>query len=76
MTSVERVNEYTMLTKEKEYYKEDDPPEDWPKHGHIEFRDVSFAHADQLPDVLKSIKCDIRAHEKVIYYLPYISSLK
>ena len=69
MTSVERVNEYTKLAKEKEFYKKDDPPEEWPKLGNIEFKDVSFAHADHLPVVLKSINCNIRAYEKVVNYI-------
>ncbi|EDV27233.1 uncharacterized protein TRIADDRAFT_54972 [Trichoplax adhaerens] len=65
MTSVERVKEYTKLPKEKDYYKISDLSSDWPKFGKIEFKDVSFAHADHLPYVLKSISCKIKPFEKV-----------
>lgn len=66
MTSVERVDDYTKLPKESEFYKDIDPPTDWPKFGAIKFKNVSFAHYKNLPNVLKSITCEIETFEKVI----------
>ncbi|EDV27235.1 uncharacterized protein TRIADDRAFT_22762, partial [Trichoplax adhaerens] len=65
MTSVERVDEYTKLPKEKEFYQKDDPKSEWPKFGRIKFEDVSFAHSEHLPLVLKSISCEIKQYEKI-----------
>jgi ABC-type multidrug transport system fused ATPase/permease subunit len=62
---VERVNEYILL--ESENLKEGilKPFESWPENGHVEFKNVSFAYADQLPNVLKNVSFKIQPRQKV-----------
>lgn len=64
MTSVERIIEYSNIENEE---KNIDPkkPEDWPKTGSIEFRDVSYAYDKNLPNVLKNLSLSIESGEKV-----------
>ncbi|KGK34999.1 hypothetical protein JL09_g5852 [Pichia kudriavzevii] len=65
--SVERVNHYAFdLIQEAPYeIPENDPAEDWPQHGKIEFKDVSMRYRPELPFVLKNINLSVREQEKI-----------
>lgn len=64
MTSLERIKEYTMLEAEK-LESEKKPDADWPKAGHIEFKNVSFRYDKTLPPVLEDLNFSIRSGEKI-----------
>ena len=65
MTSVERVVEYSELEPEAARHTEKRPPDDWPSKGAIRFDNMSFAHAVNLPFILKGVTADIKPNEKV-----------
>lgn len=66
MTSVERVQQYYKVTPEADDEKPDQqPPPDWPKYGVITFDNASLAYYDGGPNVLKKIRLNIKAQEKV-----------
>ncbi|KAJ2999430.1 hypothetical protein HDV02_002915 [Globomyces sp. JEL0801] len=66
MNSVERVEEYTDIDQEPPMIIESRrPAPNWPDRGTVEVRDVSIRYAPELPDVLKKVSFDIKAHEKV-----------
>ena len=65
MTSVERVLEYCELESEAPPETDLKPPNDWPQRGSIRLKNMSFAYAKGLPDVLHDITCHIKSSEKV-----------
>lgn len=67
MISVERIVEYSNLEQER-------PPEqpfgeelcqNWPKNGHIEFRELYLSYSDVDPPVLRDLNFMVQANEKV-----------
>lgn len=64
MTSVERVQEYTDLTKEEDNTTYE-PPMSWPLKGEIEFSDISLRYFPDDPPVLKNLSFLIKANEKI-----------
>ncbi|KAL3283218.1 hypothetical protein HHI36_006367 [Cryptolaemus montrouzieri] len=64
MTSVERVVEYTEVEKEPTLNKSE-PPEKWPEHGKIEFRNVSLKYSPSAPYVLKNLSFTVLPMEKI-----------
>ena len=65
MTSVERVLEYCELESEAPSITDVRPPSDWPQRGSIRLKNMSFAYAEGLPNVLHNITCHIKSTEKV-----------
>ncbi|KAI4485478.1 hypothetical protein M0804_006983 [Polistes exclamans] len=67
MTSVERVLEYSHLKEEP--MLESNPkcksPKDWPKHGHVEFKNVKLKYGPMEPYILKDITFTIIPKEKI-----------
>ncbi|CAG9827192.1 unnamed protein product [Diabrotica balteata] len=63
MTSVERVQEYTDLTKEIE--EGVDPPKTWPERGQIVFNKLSLGYSNTLPLVLKNLSFIVNPKEKI-----------
>ncbi|EDV26685.1 uncharacterized protein TRIADDRAFT_22415, partial [Trichoplax adhaerens] len=64
MTSVERIKEYSEISPEDEALKAK-LPKNWPVHGRILFKNLSFRHHESLPYVLHNINCAIEAGEKI-----------
>ncbi|KAM0814687.1 putative ATP-binding cassette transporter abc1 [Seiridium cardinale] len=76
MQSFHRVREYALVEPEEkpsEYkesgaYTDDDTlamPEDWPKTGEVEFRDVTIKYDAEGPEILKNINLKFAAGERV-----------
>ena len=68
--SVERVCEYAYdLEHEGSDDKNDDktvkPPENWPKEGKIEFKEMCFRYKPEMPLVLKNISLNIDPGSKI-----------
>lgn len=62
MTSVERVDEYTILKQEK---KDGAVIENWPTKGGIRFQNVDLCYEGCRTSVLKGISFDVKPQEKV-----------
>ncbi|XP_049854965.1 ATP-binding cassette sub-family C member 4-like [Schistocerca gregaria] len=67
MTSVERVLQYNNIDKEPSFESEPGrkPPPTWPQHGAVRFEGVSLRYAVAEPPVLKNLKFEIEAGQKV-----------
>lgn len=65
MTSVERVLNYTNIESEPGYSTDTVPDESWPTVGSLTLHDLSLAYFKDAPAVLKSIKMNVVAKEKV-----------
>lgn len=65
ITSIERIQEYCDdIPAEKEWQTED-PSENWPSSGRIQFVDWSVKYRKELDYVLKCIRIDIQSGEKI-----------
>ena len=65
MTSVERILEYIRLPKEPLSEGTIKAVAEWPKKGHVEFRDVWLRYDEKLTHVLKGLSVEIDPSEKV-----------
>ncbi|KAL5632055.1 hypothetical protein ACGC1H_000172 [Rhizoctonia solani] len=69
MNSVERLLQYTSsgdIPQEKPYVLIDKaPPNTWPSHGAIEFRDLVMSYRPGLPPVLRGVSLSVRGGEKI-----------
>lgn len=66
MTSVERITEYINLKSEETSQQQcNELPEQWPKNGLIEFKDVSLKYSASGNFMLKSLNITINSGEKV-----------
>lgn len=64
--SVERILEYTKLTREGEtIVKEYRPDDNWPQNGNIEFKNYSTRYRETLDPVLKHISFKVKPSEKI-----------
>ncbi|PNW79862.1 hypothetical protein CHLRE_08g369720v5 [Chlamydomonas reinhardtii] len=63
MTSVERLLAYTQLDSEPLRVAEGggQPPQGWPRSGHLQFEDVSAAYQPGLPPVLRGVTFSVSA---------------
>ncbi|CAG9840924.1 unnamed protein product [Diabrotica balteata] len=64
MTSVERVQEYADLPKEKDEIKKEPPP-NWPSLGHMKFENMSLRYSEDSPYVLKNLNFEIKPKQKI-----------
>ena len=65
MVSVERVMTYTQLEPEPGYTRNIHPPNDWPRLGSIQLKNVSLRYYPGAPTVLNNLNFTIKAGEKV-----------
>lgn len=66
MSSVERIDEFSVLPSEAASHLPDsDPPPSWPHGGAIDFSDCVLRYRPELEVVLKGVSASIRAGEKV-----------
>lgn len=66
MNSVERVEEYSRTEQEPPAIVEENrPPENWPQHGSIVFKDLSVRYDKDLPLVLKNVSFAVNPKEKI-----------
>lgn len=65
MNAVERVLVYSDLPAEGERSTKNDPPQDWPQRGEIDFKNVELGYREDLPLVLKQVSFSVKAGEKV-----------
>lgn len=65
MVSAERLNEYIVMQREAEHYREGGPPANWPPNGKIVFSNVSMRYREGLPLVLKGVSAEICGREKI-----------
>lgn len=66
IVAVERVKEYSKTETEAPWVVEGSrPPEGWPPHGEVEFRDYSVRYRPGLDLVLKKLSVHVRGGEKV-----------
>jgi len=65
LNSLERVSEYTELTKEAASNMPDDPEKGWLTQGRIEFKDVVMAYREGLPPVLNGVNFTIEGGKKI-----------
>ncbi|CAH0557528.1 unnamed protein product [Brassicogethes aeneus] len=62
MTSMERVMEYTEIKAEN---ASGQSPQDWPKHGAVQFKKVSLKYFNTHEAVLKGLSIEVKAGEKI-----------
>ncbi|XP_056645134.1 ATP-binding cassette sub-family C member 4-like [Diorhabda sublineata] len=65
MVSVERVLQYTKLTKEGPFESKKKPPREWPEKGKIIFKNTFLRYALELPPVLKNLNIEVNSAEKI-----------
>ena len=66
IVSVERLQEYADVTKEKEVVVHSNrPAHDWPRHGSVTFNNYQTRYRPGLDMVLKGVSCWIRHGQKV-----------
>lgn len=65
MTAVERLLEYQQLESEKEPKTPKQLPKEWPQHGCIEFKNVSFRYSDGEDPVLRDLLFTVKPNEKI-----------
>ncbi|KAK9869791.1 hypothetical protein WA026_003523 [Henosepilachna vigintioctopunctata] len=65
MTSTERVVEYKSITTEPERPHVISLPENWPKEGKLQFKNVSLKYNETGPYVLKNISFTVEPGEKI-----------
>ncbi|KAH7339705.1 P-loop containing nucleoside triphosphate hydrolase protein [Rhizoctonia solani] len=65
MNTVERIVHYRNLEQEPPATLPDDPPQDWPQRGGIDFRNVALRYRDGLPLVLDGLTFDVKPGERV-----------
>ena len=65
MTSVERVMAYTNLDAEPGYNTQTLPPINWPRNGHVRFRNVVLRYYPGGPQVLKNLSFEIQGKTKL-----------
>ncbi|KAK7044499.1 multidrug resistance-associated ABC transporter protein [Favolaschia claudopus] len=65
MVALERVKEYSELTREASEFTEPRPPASWPSTGTVRCEDLVIRYAPELPPVLHGLTFDIRPGEKV-----------
>ncbi|XP_041482839.1 multidrug resistance-associated protein 5-like isoform X2 [Lytechinus variegatus] len=65
--SAERILEYNRSLEDEgpEVVPDNRPPKDWPSEGAIRFDSYRMRYREELPLVLKNVKCKIRAGEKI-----------
>ncbi|KAJ6577627.1 multidrug resistance-associated ABC transporter [Mycena capillaripes] len=66
MVALERVKEYSELTREAPEFLEPRPPASWPSTGAIHCEDLVIRYAPELPPVLHSLTFDINPGEKLL----------
>ncbi|QRW21569.1 ABC transporter transmembrane region [Rhizoctonia solani] len=65
MNTVERIVHYRNLEQEPPAKLPDDPPQEWPQQGGIDFRNVALRYRDGLPLVLDGLTFDVKPGERV-----------
>jgi ATP-binding cassette subfamily C (CFTR/MRP) protein 1 len=66
MSSVERIEEFSVLPSEAAAYLPDvDPPAAWPKRGGIKFDNIVLRYRPDLDVVLRGVSAEIRGGEKI-----------
>ena len=65
MTSVERVLTYTNIEPEPGYNIKTLPPINWPRNGHVSFRNVILRYYPGGPQVLKNLNFEIQGKTKL-----------
>ena len=65
MTSTERVIAYTNLEKEPGYEIETLPPINWPRNGHVIFKNVALTYYPGGPQVLRNVNFEIQGNTKL-----------
>ncbi|EJC98304.1 multidrug resistance-associated ABC transporter [Fomitiporia mediterranea MF3/22] len=65
MVAVERVKEYSELSKEGPEFVEPRPPASWPSKGSIECEKLVIRYAPDLPDVLHDLNFKVNPGEKI-----------
>ncbi|CAE6417184.1 unnamed protein product [Rhizoctonia solani] len=65
MNTVERIVHYRNLEQEPPAKLPDDPPQEWPQQGGINFRNVALRYRDGLPLVLDGLTFDVKPGERV-----------
>lgn len=65
MNSVERIRQYSKLTSEGPFEREDTKPDaTWPSQGHIVLEDLTVEYKKDIP-VLHNLNCEFKPKEKV-----------
>ncbi|KAF8888603.1 P-loop containing nucleoside triphosphate hydrolase protein [Infundibulicybe gibba] len=65
MVALERVKEYSELTREPPEFTEVRPPASWPHSGAIKCENFVIRYSPELPDVLHNLNFEIQPGEKV-----------
>jgi len=66
IVAVERIKEYSMLTREADWIVPSHrPPEEWPHQGKIEIENFELRYRENLPRTLKNLSCFIGKEEKI-----------
>ncbi len=71
VVAVERIDEYTSINSEADWFSANKPPEDWPQNGSLQFVEYATRYRPGLDLVLKGIDLNIQKGEKVKTSLTY-----
>ena len=67
MTSAERIDEYSYIPSESNFYKgESEPPINWPTEGRIQFKNYKLRYRSELQPVLKGINLKLFHEIKLV----------
>ncbi|CAK9250507.1 unnamed protein product, partial [Sphagnum jensenii] len=65
VVAVERIDEYTSINSEADWFSANKPPEDWPQNGSLQFVEYATRYRPGLDLVLKGIDLNIQKGEKI-----------
>ena len=69
VVAVERIDEYTRVESEAEWYSSNPPKKEWPEEGKVQFVEYGTRYREGLDLVLKRVDLNVEKGEKVLYLL-------
>lgn len=65
LSAVTRIRQFAATPSESQELMQADPPESWPMHGSVAFKNFAASYSDKGKSVLKGIDLNIKAGEKI-----------
>lgn len=75
VVAVERIDEYSNIEPEANWYSDNKPPAQWPQNGFVDFVDYATRYREGLDLVLRGINVQVNKGEKVcLVFVQWIDS--
>ena len=65
LSAVVRILQFQATPSEQKELVTADPPESWPKNGHVSFHNLAASYSEEGRQILNGINLDIKAGEKI-----------